>query len=367
MYNYHQSIKPSELIYRPKQTCEDALKPPWSLNLKTTIELKENAEKTIPEAFSSRRTQSAPTVRPAPTHRIILKIPTPQLQNLFDGEAEECYDNDERNILENSYCQSDIDTNNHIKISELIPLEQYKLLNLNQSSDIIITNSTSNLEEQSYYDDRNEHDQTKKVTVVPNYGKKSLIIDEKPKELIRRPKTSNTNFRRTKSSSSVRGSLKERPKTSIIKSRITTQSTYGSLNDPEDAENTINLHQIINSHTVQQQDQQQQNYYKHFSNKNKSSQNLDKQNEQTVVYVDPHWVDNYLNAKSKMRNDVKVVDGNWKDQMINRRFVSNFIFYLDFLTQIVSVSTLMGSFSSKIVLLIVLKRFLLEEIFALCN
>ena len=338
MYNYHQSMKHSDLIYKPKQSVEEALKPPWSLNLKAGGDYSENAEKTIPEAFPNRRTQSAP-IRQAPKHRIILKIPTPQLQNLFDGEAEENYEkSNDKNDYEKSLqslAPSDIETSkNNFQITEIIPSEQIKLMNLNENSEVIITNTTSNTDRKIIEDLKNEKEAeeesaskceqvNKKVIYASNHGKKPLVFDEKPAtgKLILRPKTANTTFRRSGSSLSQSASFKERSKSSISKSKSTVEiASSKEFEDKVESENSINVQDILNSYKSQLDETPTQFQYNHFYNNKSQNSSSHKLPDPTVIYIDPTWVDNYLSSKKTNKPDFKVVDGHWKDQLINRRY-----------------------------------------------
>lgn len=381
LYRYHQSIKPSELIYKSKQTVEDALKPPWSLHLKTNPDLSESAEKTIPEAFSPRRTQSAPATRNVPTQRIILKIPTPQFYNLFDGEAEEHFnshvDKHENKIaiptvetINENIPQTVNNSNKKIEISELIPPEQYKLLKLNDDSQVIFEKSSPTaqqtaVEQQSPKNNTPEVVENKqellidakKLIIAHNLGKKPLVTDEPVKEiakLILRPKTANPGFQRSYSSASMKPKLKDRPKSSApgSKAAIITQSfniekrtetvnkslqefltepkTSPTGAESDNRNSPTSLHQLIMSHTTSQlQTVSPFNNYGNTHNvlskaKSTTNLNINYNNTQkatadaTVLYVEPSWVDNYLN-KNKLKNDVKLVDGNWRDQIINRR------------------------------------------------
>jgi hypothetical protein len=83
LFQYHQSLNPSQREYANKQSASEALKPPWSLHEVTTPNTADNANEIDAKNYS--RAKSAPNV---PTQRIVLKIPNAQLNNIFDvGES----------------------------------------------------------------------------------------------------------------------------------------------------------------------------------------------------------------------------------------------------------------------------------------
>ena len=330
MYDYHQSVKHSDLIYKPKQSVEEALKPPWSLNLKTTGEFSENAEKTIPEAFSYRRTKSAPVISHVPSQRVILKIPTPQLQNLFSRD----FDDDQMSNSSNDkavFESSDLEienSKNNFQISDIVPQEQIKLLNINEDAQVIITHASSNMEKQIAQEkERNQAENLKaeaksylkKVIVASNHGKKSMIFDEKPKEsgkFMTRPKTANSTFRRPGSSLSRSNSTVERPKTALGENK--NQSIEGKA-QPIEPENSITLQNILKLNSGQTEQPGTQFQYGNYYNNKSAQKTLSKSTDPTVIYIDPMWVDKYLKNKSLQTPDYKLIDGHWKDQLINRR------------------------------------------------
>ncbi len=115
MYNYHQSIKPSERAncFSIQQTPDEAVRPPWALNLASPSnqeyqdEVERQQEQRI-EAIKN-RTKSAPAI---PTHRIILKIPNAQFNNLFD--VEEVANNNDDKTNQNQNNNKNNDNNNFL-------------------------------------------------------------------------------------------------------------------------------------------------------------------------------------------------------------------------------------------------------------
>ncbi len=333
MYNYHQSVKHSDLIYKPKQSVEEALRPPWSLNVKTTGEFSENAEKTIPEAFSYRRTKSAPIISHVPSQRVILKIPTPQLQNLFDsdfGDDQMSNSSSEKTIFESSDWEIENNKNN-FQISDIVPQEQIKLLNINDNAQVIITHTSSNIEKKIVEEQENERIQAanltagnksylKKVIFASNHGKKSMIFEEKPKpsgKFIARPKSTTATFRRPESSLSRSKSTIERPKTASDDNKNESNEVPPPAVEPE---NSITLQKILKLNSGQTDQSGTQFQYGQYYNNNKTAQNTSsKSTDPTVIYIDPLWVDKYLKNKSLQKPDYKLIDGHWKDQLINRR------------------------------------------------
>lgn len=310
------------------------------MNLKTTGALSENAEKTIPEAFiTKRRAKSAPIVSQVPTQRIVLKIPTPQLQNLFsvDNDDQASTSSSEKNIFDNSDVELD-NSRNNFKITDIVPQEQIKLLNLNENSQVIITHTTSNIEQKLREEQEMEKNENlksdsknlfKKVIVVANRGKKPMVADERPKEsekFIIRPKTANVTFRRT-------GSSLSRSKSNVEKSKIDSTSVKNPvvelISNPEvEPEKSITLQQILKLNTGQSdQPSGTQFQYNHFYNN--KTQNVSQSSDPNVIFIDPAWVDNYLKAKKQQRqqkSEYKLIDGHWKDQLLNRRYETSIIF-----------------------------------------
>jgi len=106
MYKYHQSVKPSERAncFSVQQTPDEAVRPPWALNLAAPSnqeyqdEIERQLEQRNEAIKNQNRTKSAPAI---PTHRIILKIPHAQLNNLFDADGELVNNNNGENTIPN--------------------------------------------------------------------------------------------------------------------------------------------------------------------------------------------------------------------------------------------------------------------------
>jgi len=357
---YHESMKGSELIYKPKQTVEEALKTPWSLHFnQSQLNATEDQEKTIPEAF--KRAQSAPPVKPYPNHRVILKIPIPNFKNVFDlDEAPpklerahttfsyvhpKVVEDEETQTMENDFAAPS-DTVSPYPVAPA--LFEVKLNEEQTSPAPVKIENTVTIQIPKPTDDQLESSEEIVTTVTTrastndlrrvytaNIGKKSLVTPEpcvrlptkKSSRVGFRPKTAALELLRPDSSASITSStLKPRPKTSA---QIYSHKPLAET-DP-DVEISVQHRNSINSalSNTQASSLELERYnmlnanLKTILSQTEAIKQASQKNGQSVVLLNPEWLDGYLNSNRQSKNqkpktDVKTAEGHWRDQILNR-------------------------------------------------
>jgi hypothetical protein len=254
LHQYQDSMKPSEPAYRAKESVEEALKTPWTPHISVSS-TKENAEKTIPEAYV-RRAQSAPVYRNLPTTSVILKIPQPTFQR------------------ESPHQHNDVIR--HYQTSD--KAVQVENQNNNPTSDTVQEPSTTCDSESSNHSNL----------------KKSILKQ--------RPSTAHPNLETHQKPDDFKVVLSQRPNSSMVNSR------------PEPKQATSKSLQDVSNKRVQFTGSVMKKYQEIVNQENAE------QKPSSPTRTPTSWNDRYSVVDDRLRTDIKVVDGNWKERLINRRY-----------------------------------------------